>query len=108
MSRDMILSTTVAPCANSAEAWATACSASAAAKVGTIGISIGIEQPLDLDRIEPVPAVGERGRPRSAGRLSVSGANSLGIAGGTCASASTTSRWRTRCMKPRTASSSVG
>ena len=35
-------------------------------------------------------------------------AKSLGIAGGTCASTATSSRCRTRCMKPRTASSSVG
>ena len=68
---------------------------------------IGLEQPLDLDRIEPLAAVGERVGDDLPGS-SVSGANALGIAGGTCASASTTSRCRTRCMKPRTASSSVG
>ena len=39
MSRDMILRTTVEPCAKIAFAWATASSASAAAKVGTTAMS---------------------------------------------------------------------
>ena len=56
------------------------------------GDLIGVEQPLDLDRIEPGTSFRKRrgnDLPRAA---STSGANSLGIAGGTCASAATASR----------------
>ena len=60
MSRDMIFSTTVAPCAKDRIGMSD----------GLLGIGggkgrhhrdvIGFEQPLDLDRIEPLAAVGQR------------------------------------------------
>ena len=60
MSRDMILSTTVAPCANSSIAWATASFGIGGRECRHHRDVIGIEQPLDLDRVEPVTAIGQR------------------------------------------------
>ena len=53
MSRDMILSTTVAPCANSVDACATACVGVGGRKRRHHRDVVGLEQPLDLERIEP-------------------------------------------------------
>ena len=60
MSRDMILSTTVAPCANSVRC----------VSDGLLGIGgrkcrhhrdlVGLKQPLDLDRVKPLAAIGKR------------------------------------------------
>ena len=60
MSRDMILSTTVEPCAKIACRMGDRLLGIGGGECRHDGDLIGIEQPLDLDRIEPGAAVGQR------------------------------------------------